>query len=183
MRFGISRQGRFFELSLTPTRVKDGAQEIGRIGATVRDPGFNRDDLVVVVRYDPLTALGKAFDETWDKTIFSLRMIGKMLTGEVSWRNLSGPVTIADYAGQSARLGIDYYLKFMALVSISLGVLNLLPIPVLDGGHLMYHMIEVVRRRPLSERAMEISQQVGLSILFVLMAFAFFNDMNRLFSG
>ena len=143
----------------------------------------NRDDLVVVVRYDPLTALGKAFDETWDKTIFSLRMIGKMLTGEVSWRNLSGPVTIADYAGQSARLGIDYYLKFMALVSISLGVLNLLPIPVLDGGHLMYHMIEVVRRRPLSERAMEISQQVGLSILFVLMTFAFFNDMNRLFSG
>ena len=109
--------------------------------------------------------------------------LGKMLAGEVSWRNLSGPVTIADYAGQSARLGIDYYLKFMALVSISLGVLNLLPIPVLDGGHLMYHMIEVVRRRPLSERAMEISQQVGLSILFVLMAFAFFNDMNRLFSG
>ena len=110
-------------------------------------------------------------------------MLGKMLTGEVSWRNLSGPVTIADYAGQSARLGLDYYLKFMALVSISLGVLNLLPIPVLDGGHLMYHMIEVVRGRPLSERAMEIAQQFGLSILFVLMAFAFFNDMNRLFSG
>ena len=82
-----------------------------------------------------------------------------------------------------ARLGLDYYLKFMALVSISLGVLNLLPIPVLDGGHLMYHMIEVVRGRPLSERAMEIAQQFGLSILFVLMAFAFFNDMNRLFSG
>jgi regulator of sigma E protease len=110
-------------------------------------------------------------------------MLGKMVTGEVSWRNLSGPVTIADYAGQSARLGIDYYLKFMALVSISLGVLNLLPIPVLDGGHLMYHIIEVVRRRPLSERAMEIAQQIGLSILFVVMAFAFFNDMNRLFSG
>jgi len=115
--------------------------------------------------------------------VFSLVMLGKMLTGEVSWRNLSGPVTIADYAGQSARLGLDYYLKFMALVSISLGVLNLLPIPVLDGGHLMYHMIEVVRGRPLSERAMEIAQQLGLSILFVLMAFAFFNDMNRLFSG
>ena len=110
-------------------------------------------------------------------------MLGKMVTGEVSWRNLSGPVTIADYAGQSARLGVDYYLKFMAQISISLGVLNLLPIPVLDGGHLMYHMIEVVRRRPLSERAMEIAQQIGLSILFVLMAFAFFNDMNRLFSG
>jgi regulator of sigma E protease len=92
-------------------------------------------------------------------------------------------VTIADYAGQSARLGVDHYLKFMALISLSLGVLNLLPIPVLDGGHLMYHMIEVVRRRPLSERAMEIAQQIGLSILFVVMAFAFFNDLNRLFSG
>jgi regulator of sigma E protease len=110
-------------------------------------------------------------------------MLGKMLTGEVSWRNLSGPVTIADYAGQSARLGLDYYLRFMALVSISLGVLNLLPVPVLDGGHLMYHLVEVVRRRPLSERAMEIAQQIGLSILVVLMAFAFFNDFNRLLSG
>jgi regulator of sigma E protease len=110
-------------------------------------------------------------------------MLGKMLTGEVSWRNLSGPVTIADYAGQSARLGFDYYVRFMALVSVSLGVLNLLPIPVLDGGHLLYHMIEVVRRRPLSERAMEITQRIGLSILVVLMAFAFFNDLNRLFSG
>jgi regulator of sigma E protease len=110
-------------------------------------------------------------------------MLGKMLTGEVSWKNLSGPVTIADYAGQSARLGLDYYLKFMALLSISLGVLNLLPIPVLDGGHLLYHVIEVVMRRPLSERAMEIGQQVGMSILFALMAFAFFNDLTRLFNG
>lgn len=110
-------------------------------------------------------------------------MMGKMLTGEVSWKNLSGPVTIADYAGQSARLGLDYYLKFMALVSISLGVLNLLPIPVLDGGHLLYHAIEVVRRRPLSQRAMELSQQFGLAILLTLMAFAFFNDINRLVSG
>jgi len=121
--------------------------------------------------------------ETWDKSVFTLVMMGKMLTGEVSWKNLSGPVTIADYAGQSAKLGFDYYIKFMALVSISLGVLNLLPIPVLDGGHLMYHMIEVVRRRPLSERTMEIAQQAGISILFVLMAFAFFNDLNRLFFG
>jgi len=107
----------------------------------------------------------------------------KMLLDKVSWKNLSGPVTIADYAGQSARLGIDYYLKFMALLSISLGVLNLLPIPVLDGGHLLYHMIEVVMRRPLSERAMRIGQQFGMSVLFALMAFAFFNDLTRLFNG
>jgi regulator of sigma E protease len=142
-----------------------------------------RKELHTFVSYGFFAAGGKAVAETWDKSAFTLLMMGKMLTGEVSWKNLSGPVTIADYAGQSARLGLDYYLKFMAMVSISLGVLNLLPIPVLDGGHLMYHMIEVVRRRPLSERAMEMGQRIGLSLLLVLMAFAFFNDINRLISG
>ena len=110
-------------------------------------------------------------------------MLGKMLKGEVSWRNPSGPVTIADYAGQTAKMGLDYYLKFMALVSVSLGVLNLLPVPVLDGGHLLYHILEVIKRGPLSERVMELGQQVGLAILLALMAFAFFNDINRLLSG
>jgi regulator of sigma E protease len=89
---------------------------------------------MVTVSYGPLAALSKAVGETWDKSTFTLLMIGKMITGEVSWRNISGPVTIADYAGRSARLGVDYYIKFLALVSISLGVLNLLPIPILDGG-------------------------------------------------
>mgnify|MGYP001768089907 CR=1 FL=1 len=125
----------------------------------------------------------KAVRETWEKSIFTLVMMGKMVLGEVSLKNISGPVTIAQYAGQSAKLGLDYYLQFMAMVSISLGVLNLLPIPVLDGGHLMYYMIEVVRRRPVSERAMELGQQVGLGILLVLMAFAFLNDLSRLFYG
>ena len=109
--------------------------------------------------------------------------MGKMLTGEVSWKNLSGPVTIADYAGKSAKLGLDYYVKFVALVSISLGVLNLLPVPMLDGGHLMYHIIEVIRGKALSDKSMEIAQQIGVFLLFVLMAFAFFNDLNRLFFG
>ena len=139
--------------------------------------------MTVTVRYDVLTALSKAVEETWEKSSFSLVMMGKMLTGEVSWRNLSGPVTIADYAGQSARMGIDYYLKFLALVSISLGILNLLPVPVLDGGHLMYHMIEIIKRGPVSERFMEIGQQIGLALLLLLMAFAFYNDINRLISG
>jgi regulator of sigma E protease len=135
------------------------------------------------VRHDFFAAGHLALAETWNKSVFSIVMMGKMLVGEVSLKTLSGPVTIADYAGQSARLGLDYYLRFMALVSISLGVLNLLPIPVLDGGHLLYHMIEVVRRRPLSERSMEIGQQIGMAILFALMAFAFFNDISRLLNG
>jgi len=183
LRLLIERNGEQIAVDVVPESVSDNSGVIGRIGVAVMEPKEPLRALRAFVRYGPVEAGGKAIVETWEKSVFSLVMMGKMLTGEVSWKNLSGPVTIADYAGRSARLGIDYYLKFMALVSISLGILNLLPIPVLDGGHLMYHMIEVVRRRPLSERAMEIGQQIGLSILFVLMAFAFFNDLNRLFFG
>jgi len=163
--------------------VSERGQTVGKIGVAVAEGTKPHREVKTFIRYGLIDALGKALTETWGQSTFSLVMMGKMLTGEVSWKNLSGPVTIADYAGQSARLGLDYYLKFMAMISISLGVLNLLPIPVLDGGHLLYHMIEVVMRRPLSERAMEIGQQVGMSILFVLMAFAFFNDLTRLFNG
>jgi regulator of sigma E protease len=110
-------------------------------------------------------------------------MMGRMISGEASWKNLSGPVTIADYAGQSARLGLSHYIRFLALISISLGVLNLLPIPLLDGGHLMYYMVEIIKGGPVSERVMEIGQQIGLALLVMLMAFAFYNDINRLVSG
>ena len=179
----IQRQEQFISVNVIPEAVSERGQTVGKIGVAVIDDGRAHREIRTFVRYGFFAAGARALAETWDKSAFSLVMMGKMLTGEVSWKNLSGPVTIADYAGQSARLGLEYYLKFMALVSISLGVLNLLPIPVLDGGHLMYHIIEVVRRRPLSERAMEIAQQLGVSVLFVLMAFAFFNDLNRLFSG
>jgi regulator of sigma E protease len=109
--------------------------------------------------------------------------MGRMLTGEISWKNLSGPLTIADYAGQSAQQGLSPYLKFLAMISISLGVLNLLPIPVLDGGHLLYYLVEIVKGGPVPERVMEIGQQIGLALLIMLMTFAFFNDINRLISG
>lgn len=179
----FERQGQIASVDVVPQAVSERGRVLGRIGVAVADDGQARREMQTFVRYGFFEAGGKALNETWDKSLFSLVMMGKMLTGEVSLKNLSGPVTIADYAGQSAKLGFDYYIRFMALVSISLGVLNLLPIPVLDGGHLMYHMIEVVRRRPLSERAMEVTQQIGVSILVVLMAFAFFNDLNRLFFG
>jgi regulator of sigma E protease len=139
--------------------------------------------MMITLRYGAAGALVKATRQTWDTSIFSLKMIGRMIAGEVSWKNLSGPVTIADYAGQSARLGWPYYLKFLALISISLGVLNLLPIPILDGGHLMYYIAEIIKGGPLSERVMEIGQQIGLGLLVLLMTFAFYNDINRLVSG
>jgi regulator of sigma E protease len=135
------------------------------------------------VRYGPSEAATKALAKTWEMSVFSLRMLGKMIVGEVSWRNLSGPVTIADYAGQSASLGLAPYLAFLALISISLGVLNLLPIPLLDGGHLMYYAIELLKGSPVSERVMELGQRAGLAVLLFLMAFAFYNDIHRLLSG
>jgi regulator of sigma E protease len=183
LEFEVRRDAQHYLMTVTPAVITDQGTEIGRIGAVVRDPGFSRRELTIVVRYGPLAALGKAIDETWDKSVFSLTMIGKMIVGEVSWRNISGPVTIADYAGQSAKLGVGYYLKFLALVSISLAVLNLLPVPILDGGHLLYYVLEIIRRGPLSERSMEIGQQIGLALMLMLMACAFYNDINRLISG
>jgi regulator of sigma E protease len=114
---------------------------------------------------------------------FTLKMLGKMVTGEVSWKNLSGPFTIADYAGQSAKAGLGAYLAFLAVISISLGVLNLLPIPLLDGGHLLYYVVEILKGSPVSDRVMELGQRVGLTLLLFLMAFAIYNDFNRLLTG
>jgi regulator of sigma E protease len=171
------------EVQLVPKAETEGGQTVGRIGIGVRDDPAARAELLVQVQLGPAAALAKAARQTWDTSVFSLRMIGRMMIGELSWRNISGPVTIADYAGQSARLGIDHYLKFLALISISLGVLNLLPIPILDGGHLLYYLVEVIKGGPLSERVMEIGQQIGLGLLVLLMAFAFYNDINRLISG
>lgn len=183
LEFEVRRDAQRLLLIVTPAQVEDQGIAIGRIGAVVKDPGFSRNELMITVRYGPFAALGKAVDETWDKSVFSLTMMGKMIVGEISWRNISGPVTIADYAGQSAKLGIGYYLKFLALVSISLAVLNLLPIPILDGGHLLYYVLEIIKRGPLSERSMEIGQQIGLALMLMLMACAFYNDINRLISG
>lgn len=183
LRLLVQRQGQNIAVDVVPEAFSERGQTIGRIGVAVAESAETRRELRSYVSYGFFAAGQKALIETWDKSVFSLVMMGKMLTGEVSWKNLSGPVTIADYAGQSARLGLDYYIKFMALISISLGVLNLLPVPVLDGGHLMYHMFEAIRRKPVSERAMAIGQQVGMTALFTLMAFAFFNDLTRLFGG
>ena len=183
LRLDADRQGKTFSLSVTPAEVDDRGKRIGRIGIGVQEGADDRAALTTIVRYGPLESLAKAAGQTWETSVFSLTMLGRMIVGGVSWKNLSGPVTIADYAGQSAKLGLAYYIKFLALISISLGVLNLLPIPLLDGGHLMYYIVEIIKGGPVSERVMEIGQQIGLALLAMLMAFAFYNDINRLISG
>jgi regulator of sigma E protease len=179
----IERTGSQRTLEVVPDAVNAGGARIGRIGAGPQQPEGYAERLLVRVKYGALESLGRAAAKTWDISAFSLKMLGKMLIGEVSWRHLSGPVTIADFAGQSASLGWISYLTFLALISISLGVLNLLPIPLLDGGHLMYYAIEIVKGKPVSERFMELGQRVGLALLLVMMAFAFYNDLNRLLTG
>ncbi|HNP26397.1 MAG TPA: RIP metalloprotease RseP, partial [Nitrosomonas sp.] len=124
-----------------------------------------------------------AMNKTWETTVLTLRMLSKMITGDVSWKNVSGPISIADYAGQSAQMGLVSYLAFLALISVSLGVLNLLPIPILDGGHLMYYIVEIIKGSPVSEKTIIIGQKVGLVMLFTLMTFAIYNDINRLTTG
>ena len=183
VQLGISRDGSQVEIRLRPKAVQQNGERFGQIGTAPQMDSDSMKSLVTTVRYAPAAALGMAFERTWEMSVFSLKMLGKMIVGQVSWRNLSGPVTIADYAGQSAQLGIGAYIAFLALISISLGVLNLLPIPLLDGGHLLYYLIEIFKGSPVSERTMELGQRLGLTLLLFLMAFAIYNDFNRLFAG
>ena len=168
----IERDGRRQTLVLRPAVVELEGETIGRIGVDFRD--------LVEVRYGPVESVGLAVQRTWDTAIFSLRMLGKMITGEASWKNLSGPVTIADYAGQTARIGVVAYLSFLALVSISLGVLNLLPIPMLDGGHLLYYLVEIFKGSPPADWVVEWGQRAGIGVLVMLTALALYNDLTRL---
>ena len=181
----IERGGRRFELRATPDAVSEGGSRIGRLGVEIPAELLKReyDRMTTIVRYGPIDAFGKAAAKVYDLSVFSVKMLGRMIVGDLSWKNLSGPITIADYAGQSAQAGWITWLGFLALVSVSLGVLNLLPIPLLDGGHLVYYFAEIVKGTPVSEKTMEIGQRLGLALLLGLTFFAFYNDLNRLFTG
>ena len=176
LRIEIIRANSHMLALVTPREESVGGKLVGRIGVAPVNLG-------ITVRANPVAAFYQATVKVWDMSMFSLKMMWRMLTGHVSWKNLSGPVTIADYAGQTAQMGWIPYVNFLALISISLGVLNLLPIPVLDGGQLMYHIAEFFKGSPVSERVMAIGQQAGLAVLLGLTAFAFYNDIHRLLSG
>jgi len=171
------RENREFDATVTPESYSKDKQVFGRIGAEV--PLVPE---MTIASDPPVAALGKAIKKTWETSALSLKMLGKMLLGEVSWRNVTGPITIADYAGQTARIGMISYLSFIAFISISLGVMNLLPIPVLDGGLLLYYSLEVLTGRAIPERIGEMAQRAGVGILMALMAVAVFNDIVRLMS-
>ncbi len=172
----ISRAGAELDIMVRPEVQQDGELVIGRIGAYV---GAMPE--LVMVRYGVADGLWRGVLRTWDVGALTLRMMGRMLVGEASLKNLSGPLTIADYAGKSAGMGLTQYLLFLALISVSLGVLNLLPLPILDGGHLMYYLWEGVTGKPVSDRWMERLQRGGVAVLLIMMSIALFNDITRLF--
>lgn len=175
----VDRDGQRQDITVTPETVERNGERVGRIGAGVRPPPIP-ESMRTEIHYTPFQALGAAVESTWSMSVLTLKVLYKMITLEMSTKSISGPITIAQYAGYSAQIGLDRFVMFLAIVSISLGVLNLLPIPILDGGHVLYYVIEAVKGSPLSERALEMGHRVGIVLLLGLMMLAFYNDFVRI---
>lgn len=177
----IARQGREQTLEITPA-ARENAQgrQVGFIGAIAEVPEDLAQNLQVVVRYGPFAAIGAAIQKTWEMSLLTLRVMGRMLIGKASLDNISGPLTIAQFAGQAVNAGFIAFISMLALISLSLAVLNLLPVPVLDGGHLLYYIVEWIKGSPLPDSVQNAGQQVGIAVLLLLMGLALFNDFSRL---
>ena len=179
--FRILRDGGEQDIALVTDIAEQAGRKIGVAGIRLKVDPASAERLAVTVRYGVFEALGEGVRKTWELSAFTVRMLGRILTGEASVKNISGPITMADFAGQSAQAGMLVFIGYLALISISLGVLNLLPVPLLDGGHLLYYFAEIIKGSPVSDRAFEVGQRVGMAMLAVLMALALFNDLSRLF--
>jgi len=182
LEFAIERAGARLDVPIEVEAQREGERLVGRIGVQPAAPGAVPEEMRTRERYGPVDSVGRAVGKTWDMSVLTLRLLWNVGTGDVSVKNLSGPINIAEYAGFSARQGILAFLSFLAVVSVSLFVLNLLPIPILDGGQIVYQVAELVKGSPLSERAQAVGQRIGIFLLLVLMSFAFYNDLSRLFS-
>jgi len=181
----VRRGASELSLPLTIGTVEEKGETIGRIGAErlKQLPASTLERLRAEEKYGVLEALPRGVDKTWEMTSLTLKMLGHMIVGQVSLKNMSGPITIAAVAGDSAKEGLSAFLNFLAVVSISLGIINLVPVPLLDGGQVLYQLVEWVKGSPLSERAMAVGQQIGVFFLIVLMSFVFYNDLTRLFGS
>lgn len=180
LKFLLLRESKELTLLLTPKEKKLGDKLIGFMGAYPEIPQGLMDSTKTRIEYGLFDAALRAIDETWVFSTLTLKVLGKMITGEAALENISGPITIAQYAGITASIGFLTYIKFLAMISVSLGVLNLLPVPMLDGGHLMYYLIEIIKGSPVSQKFEEMGQRLGLTLLFMLMSLAVFNDIQRL---
>jgi regulator of sigma E protease len=179
--YRIERNGATLELPVTVEAVEQNGRRIGLAGVRLRIDPDVAERATVVVRYGVGESLLQGARKTWELSAFTVRMLGRIVTGDASLKNISGPLTMADIAGQSAQAGMLVFVSYLALISISLGVLNLLPVPLLDGGHLLYYLAEIIKGSPVSDRAFEVGQRIGMAMLAVLMALALFNDVSRLF--
>jgi regulator of sigma E protease len=179
--YRIERGNATRDVPVTVEAVDQNGRRVGQAGVRLRaDPQAALRN-AVVVRYGLGDAIVQGARKTWELSAFTVRMLGRIATGDASLRNISGPITMADIAGQSAQAGLLVFLSYLALISISLGVLNLMPVPLLDGGHLLYYLAEIIKGSPVSDRALEVGQRIGMAMLFMLMALALFNDVSRLF--
>lgn len=176
----ISREGELRQVMVTPLSAKNAQdQEVGMLGVSPTQAQWP-ENMRLQLQYGPIESIAIAADKTWQLVVVSFKMIGKLFTGDVSVKNLSGPISIAQGAGNSATYGLVYFLGFLALISVNLGIINLLPLPVLDGGHLLYYFIEVITGKPVPEKVQEIGFRVGAALLLMLMSIALFNDFARL---